>query len=158
MKIILLTQGRTTDKHMGALAGGYVERLRHYLPFELVELPALRGAGSLTRDEQRQREWRQMSERLREGDYVVLLDERGRERRSVDFASWLGRLMAGGVRGRLVFLTGGPYGFAPEAYERAREQVSLSLMTFSHQMTRLIFVEQLYRALTILRGEPYHHE
>jgi 23S rRNA (pseudouridine1915-N3)-methyltransferase len=94
---------------------------------------------------------------LQPGDYVVLLDEHGRERRSIDFAQWMQKRMGASPR-RLVFVVGGPYGFAPQIHKMAQEEISLSLMTFSHQMIRLLFVEQIYRAMTILNGEPYHHE
>ncbi len=123
-----------------------------------MELPSLRGTRSLTEERQKALELEQLRPRLREGDRVILLAEEGTQRRSPAFARSRSRELADGSRARLVFVAGGPYGFAPEAYRLASGTLSLSLMTFSHQMIRLLFTEQLYRAFTIMRGEPYHHE
>lgn len=157
MKLQFIVVGRTTDKRIEALIADYVARLGHYLPFELEVIPELKNTKSLTADVQKQREGELIKRSLRDGDYVVLLDEGGREFRSMEFAEYLQARQAAAAR-RLVFVVGGPYGFSPDIYALSREKVSLSRMTFSHQMVRLFFVEQCYRAMTILRGEPYHHE
>ncbi len=157
MKVVFLVVGKTTDKHINALVGEYLERVKHYLPFEMEVIPELKNTKALTEEQQKEREGELIQKQLRDGDYVALLDEGGREFRSVEFAAHVERLQATGLR-RLVFVVGGPYGFSPAIYGLAREKVSLSQMTFSHQMVRLFFVEQFYRAMTILRGEPYHHE
>ena len=156
MKTILIVVGKTADKHFQAGISDYAERIGHYMPFDIVTIPELRNTKSLTEQQQKQAEGELILRQLQPSDTVVLLDEHGREQRSVDFARWLQQKQQC-VR-RLVFVIGGPYGFAESVYRRANEQVSLSLMTFSHQMVRLIFTEQLYRACTIIRGEPYHHE
>ncbi len=158
MKIFFIVFGKTADKRLLSLTSDFIGRINHYVPFEMVEIPALKNTGSLTGSQQKEQEASQLKRRLKAGDHVVLLDERGTERRSVDFASWAQRLMTAGGAGRLVLVAGGPYGFAPEAYGLAHELISLSQMTFSHQMIRLLLVEQFYRAMTILKGEPYHHE
>lgn len=157
MKIVFLVVGRTTDKHVEALIADYAERVKHYVPFEIEVIPELKNTKNLTAEQQKEREGELIRKQLRDGDYVILLDEHGREFRSVEFASHLQTLQSYQAR-RLVFIVGGPYGFAKCIYDLSREKISLSRMTFSHQMVRLFFVEQLYRALTILRGEPYHHE
>ena len=157
MKTILLAVGRTQDRRFREIIDEYAARLRHYLPFEMQELPELRQTKSLSEAEQKEREAALLRRALQPGDYIVLLDEHGRERRSVDFARWMEKRMAAAPR-RLVLVVGGPYGFAPAVHELAAEEISLSLMTLSHQMIRLFIVEQLYRAMTILAGEPYHHE
>ncbi|MBP3830125.1 MAG: 23S rRNA (pseudouridine(1915)-N(3))-methyltransferase RlmH [Bacteroidaceae bacterium] len=157
MKITLLVIGKNTDARIGALIDDYAARLRHYTPFEMVVIPELRNTKSLSEDQQKAQEADLIRKQLQAGDHLVLLDEHGAERTSKAFAVWLQKRMAAGAR-RLVFVVGGPYGFAPEIHQMADEEISLSLMTFSHQMVRAFFVEQLYRAHTILRGEPYHHE
>lgn len=156
MKTILIQVGKTTNKHFVAGISDYVERIGHYMPFETVTIPELKNAKSLTEQQQKQAEGELIMKQLQPADYVVLLDEHGREWRSIEFARWLEQKQQT-VR-RLVFVIGGPYGFAPAVYQRANEQLSLSKMTFSHQMIRLTFTEQVYRACTIMKGEPYHHE
>ena len=157
MKIILLVVGKTTDRHIQALTDTYAERIGHYIPFQTVVVPELRNTRALTPAQQKQQEAQGIRKALQPADYVVLLDEHGAERRSVDFAAWIEKRIAAGGH-RLVFVVGGPYGFDAEIYALAAEKVSLSQMTFSHQMIRPLFTEQIYRAMTILRGEPYHHE
>lgn len=157
MKIHLLVVGRTVSPPLAALIDDYATRLHHYVPFTIETIPALKGTKPLDAARQCQREGEQLLSRLRPDDHVVLLDEGGRQYRSVAFASWLGDKFQRVPR-RLVFLVGGPYGFSPAVRSVARESLSLSSMTFSHQLIRLLFVEQLYRAMTILKGEPYHHE
>ncbi len=156
MKTVLIVVGKTTDKHIVACINDYVERIGHYMPFTLNVIPELKNTKSLSEQQQKEREGELILGTLQAGDVVVLLDEHGRELRSVDFARWLERKQLSARR--LVFVIGGPYGFSPAVYQRADEQLSLSKMTFSHQMVRLVFTEQLYRACTIIRGEPYHHE
>ena len=156
MKTVLIVVGKTTDKHIVACINDYVERIGHYMPFTLNIIPELKNTKSLSEQQQKEREGELILGTLQAGDVVVLLDEHGRELRSVDFARWLERKQLSARR--LVFVIGGPYGFSPAVYQRADEQLSLSKMTFSHQMVRLVFTEQLDRACTIIRGEPYHHE
>ena len=157
METVFLVVGKTTDRQLAALIDEYEARSRRYAPFQTEVIAELKNAKALSPAEQKAREGQLIAARLREGDCVVLLDEHGRELRSVELAAWLGRKMQASIR-RLVFVTGGPYGFSPEVYSRANELLSLSRLTFSHQMVRLLFVEQFYRAMTILRGDPYHHE
>lgn len=157
MKVTFLVVGRTIDKHLTTLINDYAERVKHYVPFEMVVVPELKNTKPLSAEQQKERESELLQKQLRPGDHIVLLDEGGREFRSMEFAAYLEKKQAQAAR-RLVFIVGGPYGFAPAIYALANEKVSLSKMTFSHQMVRLFFVEQLYRAMTILRGEPYHHE
>ena len=157
MKLHLLVVGKTTDKHLDALIQEYVGRVKRYMPFEMEVIPELKNAKSLTFEQQKEREGELIIKALRDGDYVVLLDEGGREFRSMEFAQYLDKKQAA-VQRRLVFIVGGPYGFSQQVYALAKEKLSLSKMTFSHQMVRLFITEQIYRAMTILRGEPYHHE
>ena len=157
MRITLLTVGKTDIPWVRDGLEMYVSRLRHYVPFALKEIPELKGVSALDREQIKQREGELVLRQLKDSDEVVLLDERGEERRSVEFARWLeGRLTRSGRD--LVFVIGGAYGFSDAVYARADGSLSLSRMTFSHQLVRTIFAEQLYRAFTILRGEPYHHE
>jgi len=149
--------GRTTSKQLTALIDDYAARLTHYAPFTLEILPELKNSKSLSPAEQKEREGELILKQLREGDCVVLLDEGGCEMRSTEFAQYIQQKNQLSLH-RLVFIIGGPYGFSPAVYAKASEKLSLSRMTFSHQMVRLFFIEQLYRAHTILRGEPYHHE
>lgn len=157
MKIILLVVGKTTDKHIEALTQEYLHRLEHYLPVDIQVVPELRQTKSLSQDDQKQREAKLILDSIKPGDHVALLDEHGTEPRSIQFAQLLQKRMASGIK-RLIFVVGGPYGFAPDVYARADEKISLSRLTFSHQMVRLFFVEQVYRAMTIINNEPYHHE
>ena len=157
MRITLLTVGKTDIKWVSEGLEVYSSRLRHYIPFEIKEIPELKNASSLSRDQIRTAEGKLILKNLRDSDEVVLLDEHGREFRSVEFASMLEKRLSASSRD-LVFVIGGAYGFSTEVYERASSKISRSKMTFSHQMVRTIFVEQLYRAFTIIRGESYHHE
>lgn len=156
MKINLLVVGKTTNPHIEALLNGYIGRLTHYVPFNLQVIPELRNTKSLTFDQQKQAEGELILRAITPATDLVLLDEHGREYRSIEFADYLQRKMTAGRD--VTFVVGGPYGFSEAVYARANGKISLSQMTFSHQMIRLIFVEQIYRAMTILRGEPYHHE
>lgn len=157
MKTMLLVVGKTTDTNIIKLIDEYVGRINHYMPFSIEVIPELKGAKNLSMDQQKEREAELIQKVLQPGDYIVLLDEHGRERRSMEFAQWMQKRMAAGPR-RLVFIVGGPYGFSPQIHKMGNEEISLSQMTFSHQMIRLLFTEQIYRAMTILNGEPYHHE
>lgn len=157
MKGVLIVVGKTTDKRFEAIVNEYVERICHYIPFAVEVIPELKNTKGLSQDEQKQREGELILKSLQAGDYVVLLDEHGSERSSMDFAAWMQKKMSAGLK-RLVFIVGGPYGFSNDIHKRGNEEVSLSKMTLSHQMVRMFFVEQIYRAMTILNGEPYHHE
>ena len=157
MQLTLLVIGKTTNAHVQALVDEYAKRLTHYVPFNLDIIPELRNTKSLTPEQQKAQEALLLRRYFQPGDYVVLFDEHGSERRSVDFAAWLEKRLSMGAR-RIVFVVGGPYGFDPSIHALAQEEISLSQMTFSHQLIRVLIVEQLYRAQSILRGEPYHHE
>jgi 23S rRNA (pseudouridine1915-N3)-methyltransferase len=157
MKIVLLVIGKTDANYFVEAIKEYSDRLQHYIPFDLIVIPDLKNAKNMTDQQQKEREGGLILRNLQVGDQLVLLDEKGKEFTSVKFADYLARKMQI-VPKRLVFVVGGPYGFSETVYKNAKESVTLSRMTFSHQMVRLIFVEQLYRAMTILRGEPYHHE
>lgn len=157
MKTVLLVVGKTNDMHFEASIQEYVARIRHYAPFDLEVVPELKNTKALSADQQREKEADLLLKSFQPADYIVLLDEHGKEFRSVEFAQWMQKKMSN-VSRRLVFVVGGPYGFAPRIYEKAAEKISLSKMTYSHQMVRLVFTEQLYRAHTILNNEPYHHE
>lgn len=157
MKITFLVVGKTEADYLRKGIDVYVKRLQHYLPFELLELAAIRNSQSLSEIQQKQKEGELLCSKISLSDVVVLLDEKGKQNTSVEFAEWINKKMVAGTR-NLIFIVGGPYGFSGELYKRANEKISLSPMTFSHQMVRLIFVEQLYRAMTVLKGEPYHHQ
>ena len=157
MKITLLTIGKTVDKYLIEGIEIYLKRLKHYIPFQIVEIPELRNTKSLSREQQKSREAELILKNINSTDHVILLDENGKELSSKSFSVYLNKKMVGGQQ-HLVFIVGGPYGFSEEIYERSNDSISLSKMTFSHQMIRLFFVEQLYRSYTILKGEPYHHE
>lgn len=157
MKFTLLVVGKTVEKHYIAAINDYTERTKHYTSFDIEVIPELKNTKSLSMEQQKEKEGELILKALQPGDVVVLLDEHGKEFRSIEFANWIERKMHT-VNKRLVFIIGGPYGFSQAVYEAAQEKISLSKMTFSHQMIRLIFVEQLYRAMTILNNGPYHHE
>ena len=156
MKTTLILVGKTADKHFQAGISDYAERISHYMPFEIVTIPELRNTKNLSEEQQKTAEGELIMRQLQTSDTVVLLDEHGKVMTSVQYAKWLQQRTMNSRR--LVFVIGGPDGFSPAVYSRADEKISLSLMTFSHQMVRLIFTEQLYRACTIIKGEPYHHE
>ena len=157
MKITLLTVGKTDIDWVSEGLGVYTSRLRHYLPFELKEIPELKNVSALSREQIKVQEGRLILKYLKDSDELILLDERGKEFRSVEFASFLEKKFQSSSRD-LTFVIGGAYGFSQEVYQRSDFKISLSKMTFSHQMVRTIFVEQLYRACTIMKGESYHHE
>lgn len=157
MKVTLLVVGKTINKHFVELIDDYAGRLKHYIGFVLQVIPDLKNTKSLSESQQKTMEGEQILKAVQPGDVLVLLDEHGKELRSVEFSKWMENKMQT-VNRRLIFVIGGPYGFSDAVYAAAREKLSISKMTFSHQMIRLIFVEQLYRAMTIMKGEPYHHE
>ena len=156
MNIVLLTVGKTEASFWREALAEYQRRLQHYVPFELQALPEVKNTKNLTMSQQKTQEGVLIRKAMQAGDWFVLLDEQGKEYTSMQFAAYLEKKIQI-VSRRLVFVIGGPYGFSDEVYQMASERLSLSKMTFSHQMIRPIFVEQLYRAMTILRGEPYHH-
>lgn len=156
MKISLLVIGKTTDGRLVSLIDDYRQRLSHYVPFELVVIPDIKNAKALSMEQIKTQEGNEILQWLTPSADVWLLDEHGREFRSIEFADFLQKKMSTGKD--LVLVIGGAYGFSPAVYERANGKLSLSQMTFSHQMIRLMAIEQIYRAMTILRNEPYHHE
>ena len=157
MKILVLAIGKTDEQWVQEALLRYSKRLQHYLPFEFEVITDLKNTKNLSEAQQKEKEGALILKKLNPTDKVVLLDEKGKEYRSVEFAKHLQQQMNSGVK-RLVFIIGGPYGFSPELYAKAQGKLALSKMTFSHQMIRPFFVEQLYRAMTILKNEPYHHE
>lgn len=157
MKILLLAVGRTADRQLQPLITRYADRLRHYAPFEYRELPDVKTTKGITEERQKETEGREILSAIAPGDHVILLDERGDTLTSRQFAQRLDRLMTV-TSANIVFVIGGPYGFSAAVYARADRRLSLSSMTMTHEMVRLFFVEQLYRAFTILRGQPYHHD
>ncbi|MDA9555106.1 23S rRNA (pseudouridine(1915)-N(3))-methyltransferase RlmH [Pelobium sp.] len=157
MKITLMAIGKTDDTFISEGLDKYLKRLKHYIKFDTQIIPDLKKTKNLSEEEQKTKEAELFLKSLQNTDYVVLLDERGTEFSSLQFADFLNKKMIASTS-HLVFLIGGPYGFHQSIYQRADQKVSLSKMTFSHQMIRLFFVEQVYRAFTILKGEPYHHE
>lgn len=156
MRIKLLVVGKTTDSRVASLIDDYQNRLKHYIPFSIEVLPELRNAKSLSEEQQKTVEGEMILKTVSAAEEMILLDEHGKEFRSVEFSEYLQKKMSAGRD--IVFVVGGPYGFSKAIYARANGKISLSKMTFSHQMVRLFFVEQIYRAMTILRHEPYHHE
>ena len=157
MEISLIVIGKTNARYLQEGIDEYIKRLKHYIPYSITVLPDIKNTKKLTEEQQKEAEGKLMLDALKPGDCLVLLDERGKEFSSVAFADYLQRKMNAGLR-RLVFVIGGPYGFSQSVYDRADEKISLSKMTFSHEMIRLFFTEQIYRAMTIQRGEPYHHQ
>jgi 23S rRNA (pseudouridine1915-N3)-methyltransferase len=157
MKITLLTVGKTDIRWVREGLEIYISRLKHYIPFSLTEIPELKNASSLSKDQIKVREGELILKSIKPSDEVILLDEHGKEYTSMEWARNMEKRMSGSGRD-MVFVIGGAYGFSDDVYSRCDGKVSLSKMTFSHQMVRTIFAEQLYRAFTIIRGEPYHHE
>lgn len=157
MKITFLTVGKTDIKWVADGLETYASRLKHYVPFSVVEIPELKGVSALSREQIKEREGELILKNVKPSDHVTLLDERGQEYRSIEFARMLEEKMSRTGKD-LVFVVGGAYGFSEGVYARADHKISLSRMTFSHQLVRTVFAEQLYRAFTIMRGEPYHHE
>ncbi|MBN2667212.1 MAG: 23S rRNA (pseudouridine(1915)-N(3))-methyltransferase RlmH [Bacteroidales bacterium] len=157
MKIVLLQTGKTTERYLTEGLTNYEERIKRYSSFETITLPDIKGTRNMPEEEQKAKEGARMLRVFREDDFIVILDDKGREFSTTEFSSWLERsLMI--QKKRILFIIGGPWGFADEIRRKADLTMSLSRMTFSHQMVRLLFLEQLYRAFTVIRGEPYHHE
>lgn len=157
MKITLLTVGKTDKEWVKSGLDIYASRLKHYIPFSLVEIPELKNVSSLSKEQIKIREGELILKNIRPSDDLILLDERGKEYSSMEFAKVIQDKISYAGKD-MVFVIGGAYGFSEAVYARANSKLSLSRMTFSHQMVRTIFVEQLYRAFTIIKGEPYHHE
>ena len=157
MKITLILNGKSEDDYLLTGISAYEKRLKHYIPFETVVIPALKNTKALSIEQQKEKEGELLFKEIQSTDRLILLDEGGKEYNSVDFSGFLQQQMNTGIK-NLVFVVGGPYGFSDEVYKRANGKISLSRMTFSHQMVRLFFVEQLYRGMTILKNEPYHHQ
>jgi 23S rRNA (pseudouridine1915-N3)-methyltransferase len=157
MKIALLQTGKTTDKHVAGIADLYSSRINKYIAFETITIPELKNSGSLKVQEQKIREGKKILQAFVNEDWVILLDETGKEFRTTEFSEYLEKAFMMS-RKRIVFVIGGPWGFSEEVNQRADFRISLSRMTFPHQLVRLLFLEQLYRVFTIIRGEPYHHE
>ena len=157
MKISLLAIGKTDEAYLQKGMELFLKRIPHYIPFELKIIPDIKNSKNLSTEQQKEKEGELILQQTNTSDELFLLDERGAEWSSVEFARFLEKKMISGNK-RMIFVIGGPYGFSEAVYSRANGKVSLSKMTFSHQMVRLIFLEQLYRAMTILKGEPYHHQ
>ncbi|MDR0680829.1 MAG: 23S rRNA (pseudouridine(1915)-N(3))-methyltransferase RlmH [Dysgonamonadaceae bacterium] len=157
MKIQLLVVGKTSQDFVETGLNEFNNRLKHYIPFEMEVVPDIKNVKNFSFEQQKEKEGESLLKSLQTGDYVVLLDENGKEFTSLQFAKYLER-KAHSVAKRLVFIIGGPYGFSKKVQNAAHEKITLSKMTFSHQMVRLIFMEQIYRAMTILNNQPYHHE
>ena len=157
MKITLITMGKTEDSYLSEGINIYTKRLKHYVPFRILEITELKNTKNLSREQQKTKEAELIFKNINNTDHVILLDENSNELSSRQFSEFLNKKMVGGQH-HLIFVVGGPYGFSKEVYDRSNEKISFSKMTFSHQMIRLFFVEQIYRAYTILKGEPYHHE
>ena len=157
MNIELIVVGKTDMKEVEALVSMYTKRLNHYIKFAITTLADVRNTKNLSAAEQKRLEGEAILRLVTDSDHLMLLDEHGLELRSIEFADLLQKRMSAGTK-RLVFVIGGPYGFSDAIYQRANSKLSLSKMTFSHQIVRAIFTEQLYRAFTILKNEPYHHE
>jgi len=157
MKITLIVVGKTEDKYLIEGIDKYLGRLKHYISFNMLVLPDIKNTKNLTEAQQKTKEAELILKHVSNPDLVVLMDEKGKKYTSIQFSDYLNKQMIGSVQ-HLIFVIGGPYGFDQTVYDRANSKISLSDMTFSHQMVRLFFAEQLYRAFSILKGEPYHHE
>lgn len=157
MKIKLLAIGKTDDKNLQILIQNYEKRLKHYIKFELEIIPDLKNVKNLTESEQKEKEGALILRKMNPTDQIILLDEKGIMHSSKEFSKFMQKKMNSGIK-QLVLVIGGPYGFSQELYQKAQGKISLSKMTFSHQMVRLFVIEQVYRAFTILKNEPYHHE
>jgi len=157
MKIKLLAIGKTDDKNLQILIQNYEKRLKHYIKFELEIIPDLKNVKSLSESEQKEKEGVLILKRINSTDQLILLDEKGAMNTSKEFSKFMQKKMNSGIK-QMVMVIGGPYGFSEAVYKKSQGKISLSKMTFSHQMIRLFIVEQIYRAFTILKNEPYHHE
>lgn len=156
MTIKLITVGKTDNKQLQTLIDDYKKRLSHYIKFEVIVIPDIKNSKNLSENQQKEKEGELILSKVTKADTLILLDENGKEMHSVNFSSYLQKHMNSGIK-NLIFVIGGPYGFSNSVYNNSNGKLSLSKMTFSHQMVRLFFIEQLYRGFTILRNEPYHH-
>ena len=157
MNIELIVIGKTDQQEVASLVEQYAKRVNHYCKFTVTTIADVKNTRNMAPSRQKQLEGEMILRLISDGDWLVLMDERGRQFTSMEYADWLQKRMLSGVK-RLAIVIGGPYGFSDEVYKRANEKISLSKMTFSHQIVRAIFAEQLYRAFTILNNDPYHHE
>jgi 23S rRNA (pseudouridine1915-N3)-methyltransferase len=157
MKIVLLQTGKTTERYIAEGIDVFSARIRKYSGFEIITVPDIKNTQNMSSNEQKIKEGKKIIQSVRKDDYIILLDEKGVEYRTVEFAEWLEKRLMLQAK-RIVFITGGPWGFSDEVYSVADFRLSLSRMTLPHQMVRLLFLEQLYRVFTIIKGEPYHHE
>ncbi|MEE9349191.1 MAG: 23S rRNA (pseudouridine(1915)-N(3))-methyltransferase RlmH [Flavobacteriaceae bacterium] len=157
MKIKLLAIGKTDNNNLQQLIDVYQNRLKHYIKFDLEVIPDIKNSKNLSENQQKEKEGDLILKKIASTDALILLDEKGKEFRSKEFSQFLQKKMNSGIK-QLVFVIGGPYGFSNAVYKKAQGKVSLSKMTFSHQMVRLFIVEQIYRGFTIIKNEPYHHE
>ncbi|GAB1416861.1 23S rRNA (pseudouridine(1915)-N(3))-methyltransferase RlmH [Paludibacter sp.] len=157
MKFIFILIGKTNQEQIDKMIMDYLGRLKHYINFEIIVIPELKNSKNLSIAEQKEKEADLIFKQIDNQDDIILLDEKGKQYTSVKFAEYIEKKIASSAR-RTVFIVGGPFGFANRVYVRANELISMSQMTFSHQMIRVIFIEQMYRAMTIIRGEKYHHE
>lgn len=157
MTIKLLVLGKTDSTQLSQLIEEYQNRLKHYIKFKLEIIPDIKNTKNLSEKQQKEKEGNAILNKLNATDLLILLDEKGKQKTSVEFSEYLQKNMNSGLK-QLVFVIGGPYGFSDAVYQKSQGKISLSKMTFSHQMVRLFMVEQLYRAFTILRNEPYHHQ
>jgi 23S rRNA (pseudouridine1915-N3)-methyltransferase len=157
MRIVLLVVGKTTNTYLHTLILDYQNRLKHYVSFDIQVIPELKNTKHVSVETQKEKEGEMLLKQLEDANEIILLDEKGKQFSSVEFSQQIDKAQVSGKK-KIVFVIGGPYGFSEPVYQKATQKISLSKMTFSHQMIRLIFVEQLYRAYTILNNEPYHHE
>jgi 23S rRNA (pseudouridine1915-N3)-methyltransferase len=157
MKIVLIQTGKTNIKYISEGVDEYVSRIRKYSAFDIITVPEIKNQASVPRNDQKRKEAESIMKLIGSDDYVIALDEKGKEYRSVELAEQIQRIFLLSKK-RLVFIIGGPWGFASEIHDRAEMRLSLSKLTFSHQLVRLLFAEQLYRVLTVIKGDPYHHE
>jgi 23S rRNA (pseudouridine1915-N3)-methyltransferase len=157
MRIVLLQTGKTTDKHISELVDLYTNRIKKYSVFEIITLPDIKNTRNMSVQEQKIKEGKKIIQSVNTDDYVILLDENGKELRTIEFAGWFEKIFLLPKK-RIVYIIGGPWGFSEEVFCRADFKMSLSKLTFPHELVRLLFMEQLYRIFTIIRGEPYHHE
>lgn len=156
MKLILLQTGKTTEKYITEGINNYFDRIKKYVSFDIQTIPELRNTKNMPINEQKNKEGEKLAEQFSNDDFVLLLDEKGKEYDTVEFARFLEKSFMLRKK-RIVFVIGGPWGFSEDIYKRSDSTLSLSNMTFSHQLVRLLFMEQLYRALTVIKGDPYHH-
>jgi 23S rRNA (pseudouridine1915-N3)-methyltransferase len=157
MKIVLIAIGKTDEPYIAEGISKYISRINKYVQFDIDIIPDLKNTKNMQQTQQKEKEGELILKKIQNGDLIVLLDEKGKSYSSIEFAKWLNSVFITGYK-RILFIIGGPYGFSNDIYKKCNHKISISRMTFSHQMIRLIFTEQFYRANSILKGEPYHHE